>query len=164
MVMATLWMGTLAAALLTLALWRGRGEHLAGAKMAAATMAQILPLLLCAFLVAGLVQAMLPREWVARWVGGQSGLRGIAIGTLAGGLTPGGPYVSLPIVAGLLKSGAGTGTMVAFLTSWSLWAVARLPMEVGLLGWRFTGIRLASTAIFPPLAGLLATAIARFVR
>jgi uncharacterized membrane protein YraQ (UPF0718 family) len=89
-------------------------------------------------------------------VGGESGLRGILIGTVAGGLTPGGPYVSLPIVAGLLKAGAGVGTMVAYLTAWSLWAVGRLPMEFGMLGWRFTLVRLACTFFFPPIAGLIA--------
>ena len=46
--------------------------------------------------------------------------------------------------------------MVAFLTGWSLWAVGRIPMEVGIMGWKFTVIRLASTLIFPPIAGLLA--------
>jgi len=56
----------------------------------------------------------------------------------------------------MLKTGAGPGTMVAFLTGWSLWAFNRLPMEVGILGWKFTLIRLASVLIFPPLAGLIA--------
>jgi uncharacterized membrane protein YraQ (UPF0718 family) len=67
--------------------------------------------------------------------------------------------VSLPIVAGLLKTGAGIGTMVAFLTGWSIWAVSRLPMEVGILGWKFVFIRLVSTFIFPPLAGWIAQII-----
>jgi len=64
--------------------------------------------------------------------------------------------VSLPIAAGLLRSGAGAGTMVAFLTAWSLWAVSRLPMEVAILGWRLTLIRLCSTFILPIVAGLTA--------
>lgn len=98
---------------------------------------------------------------MARWVGAEAGVKGILIGTVAGGLTPGGPYVSLPLVAGLLRSGAGVGTVVAYLTAWSLWAVARLPMEEGLLGWRFTGVRLACTFFFPPIAGLLAHAAFR---
>ena len=51
---------------------------------------------------------------------------------------------------------AGMGTMVAFLTGWSLWAVGRLPMEVGILGWKFTVVRLASTFFFPPIAGWIA--------
>lgn len=164
MLVPTLIMAVVAAFLMGMALWRGHGEHVLGTKAAATMTLQILPLLLCAFLVAGLVQAMLPKELVSQWVGDESGLRGLLIGSAAGALTPGGPYVSLPIVAGLLKSGAGTGTMVAFLTSWGLWSVARLPMEVGILGWRFTGIRLASTLILPLIAGLLGSLIAKLLR
>ena len=121
-------------------------------------------LLIFAFIVAGMVQVLLPRELLSRWVGAESGLRGIFLGTIAGAFTPGGPYVSLPIVAGLLKAGAGTGTMVAFLTSWSLIAAARLPMEVGLLGWKFTAVRLACTCFFAPIAGMLAHVFFRAVR
>ena len=89
-------------------------------------------------------------------MGTESGMRGILIGSVAGGLCPGGPFVSLPIAAGLLRSGASTGTMVAFITGWSIWAVSRLPMEVGILGWKFTLVRVVSTAFFPILAGLIA--------
>ena len=55
-----------------------------------------------------------------------------------------------------LRAGSGVGTMVAYLTGWSLWAITRLPMEVGILGWRLTAIRLASTFFFPPVAGFIA--------
>ena len=103
-----------------------------------------------------MVQVLLPQEMMAKWVGSESGWRGIVIGTIAGGLSPGGPYVSLPIAAGLLNSGAGVGTMVAYLTGWSLWAVGRLPMEVGILGWRLTLIRFVSTFFLPFLAGWIA--------
>jgi uncharacterized membrane protein YraQ (UPF0718 family) len=156
MVIPTIVMGGLAFALLALGYVRGEGEHLQGLRSGLGMILQILPLLLCAFLVAGMVQVLLPRDLIAKWVGAESGFRGILIGTVAGGLSPGGPYVSLPIVAGLLRAGAGTGTMIAFLTGWSLWAVARLPMEVGILGWKFTVIRLATTFFFPPIAGCLA--------
>jgi len=156
MLIPTLIMGLLAAVLLYLG-WRGgQGQHLVGLKRGLNMTMEILPLLIFAFIVAGMVQVLIPQATLARWVGGESGLRGILIGTVAGGLAPGGPYVSLPIVAGLLRSGAGVGTMVAFLTGWSLWAVSRLPMEFGILGWRFTLIRLASTFFFPPIAGLIA--------
>jgi len=62
------------------------------------------------------------------------------------------------LTSALIRSGASVGTMVAFLTGWSLWAVSRLPMEVGILGWKFTLIRIASTFFFPPIAGLIAKA------
>ena len=103
-----------------------------------------------------MIQVLLPVEMISRWVGSESGLRGILIGTVVGGFAPGGPYVSLPIAAGLLRVGASIGTMVAFLTSWSLWAVSRLPMEIGIMGWKFTLIRIACTFFFPPIAGLVA--------
>ena len=161
MLLPTLIMAGIALALYIIAYNKGGGEHITGMKSAVLTTLEILPLIFFAFIVAGLVQALLPADLLSRWVGVESGMRGILIGMVAGGITPGGPYVSLPVVASLLKAGAGAGTMVAFLTSWSLWAVSRLPMEVGILGWKFTAIRLASTFFFPPIAGLIAQAIGK---
>jgi uncharacterized membrane protein YraQ (UPF0718 family) len=156
MLIPTLIMGLIALVLILVGYNRGEGEHLIGLKSALAMTTQILPLLLFAFIVAGMVQILLPKEMLSKWIGTESGIRGILIGSLAGGLAPGGPYVSLPVVAGLLKSGASIGTMVAFLTGWSLWAVGRIPMEIGILGWKFTLIRILSVLIFPPIAGLIA--------
>ena len=152
----TITMAVLAIVLLVAAYLRGGGEHIAGLKSTGTMLVQIMPLLVLAFVVAGMIQVLIPREVVARWVGAQSGLRGILLGSVAGGLAPGGPYVSLPVAAGLLRAGASAGTMVAFLTGWSLWAIHRLPMEVGILGWKLTLIRVLSTFFFPPIAGLIA--------
>lgn len=156
MLIPTIIMGGLAIVLLFVGYYKGQGQHISGVRSALNMTVEILPLLVFAFIVAGMVQVLLPRELLSKWVGMESGMQGILIGTVAGGLCPGGPYVNLPIVAGLLRSGAGVGTMVAFLSGWSLWAVGRLPMEVGILGWKFTFIRLASTFFFPPIAGLIA--------
>ncbi len=156
MLIPTIIMGVLALTLLSIGYFRGQGQHLTGLKSALSMTVQIMPLLVFAFIVAGMVQALLPRELISRWVGVESGIRGLLVGTVAGALAPGGPYVSLPIAAGLLRSGASIGTMVAFLTGWSLWAVSRLPMEVGILGWKLTLVRLASTFFFPPIAGWIA--------
>jgi uncharacterized membrane protein YraQ (UPF0718 family) len=155
-------MGILALLLAVLAY--EKGEHLNGMKSALNMTLEIVPLLLFAFIIAGMVQVLLPKDLLARWVGTESGLRGIFIGTLAGACAPGGPYVSLPVAAGLLRSGASTGTMVAFLTGWSLWAFSRLPMEIGIMGWKFTFIRLISVCIFPPIAGLFAQLLTRVIK
>ena len=156
MLIPTLILGAIAIILVIVGIIQGNGAHITGLKSAWAMTIQVLPLLIFAFIVAGMVQVLIPRELMAKWVGTESGFRGILIGSIAGGLSPGGPYVSLPIVAGLIKSGAGVGTMVAFLTGWSIWAVGRIPMEVGILGWKFTLIRIVFTCIFPPVAGLIA--------
>jgi len=156
MLWPTIIMGVAAAVLLFVAYQKGSGEHIVGLKSAGNLLLQILPLLIFAFIVAGMIRVLVPTEMIAKWVGTESGFRGILIGTVMGGLAPGGPYVNLPLAAGLLQVGASIGTMVAFLTGWSLWAIARLPMEVGIMGWKFTAIRLACTFFFPPIAGLLA--------
>lgn len=158
MLVPTVIMGVLAITLLAIGYFKGGGEHLTGLKTAVGMTWQIIPLLVFAFIIAGMVQVLIPRELLNQWVGAESGFRGIIVGSIAGGLSPGGPYVSLPIAAGFLQAGAGVGTMVAYLTGWSLYAVGRLPMEVGILGWKLTVARLLSTLIFPPLAGLIANA------
>ncbi len=155
MIVPTVIMGILAVALLIAGYFRG-GTHVTGLNSAAKMIIEVLPLLIFAFIVANMVQILIPHALISKWVGTDAGLRGILMGTVAGAFTPGGPFVSLPIATGLIRSGAGAGTVVAFLTGWSLWAISRLPMEVGILGWKLTLIRLASTFIFPPVAGLIA--------
>ncbi len=156
MFVPTVVMGIIALVLIVLAYSKGEGQHIIGLKSALKMTVQILPMLIFAFIIAGMIQVLLSQEVVSKWVGAESGLHGILIGTIAGGLSPGGPYVSLPVAVGLLRAGAGVGTMVAYLTAWSLWAIARLPMEFGILGWKLTLIRLVCTFFFPPVAGFLA--------
>ena len=156
MLIPTIIMGVIAIVLLVIGYQKGGGEHISGLKSAGNMLLQITPLLIFSFIIAGMIQVLAPHEMISRWVGAESGFRGILIGTAIGGLTPGGPFVTLPIAAGLLRTGAGIGTMVAFMTGWSLLAFSRLPLEVGLLGWKFTLIRLACTFFFPVIAGLIA--------
>jgi uncharacterized membrane protein YraQ (UPF0718 family) len=156
MFVPTVVMGIIALVLIVLAYSKGEGQHIIGLKSALKMTIQILPMLSFAFIIAGMIQVLLSQEVVSKWIGAESGLYGILIGTIAGGLSPGGPYVSLPVAVGLLRAGAGVGTMVAYLTAWSLWAIARLPMEFGILGWKLTLIRLVCTFFFPPVAGFLA--------
>jgi uncharacterized membrane protein YraQ (UPF0718 family) len=156
MLIPTVVMALIAVVLVIIGYSKGEGQHVTGLKSALKMTTEILPLLVFAFIVAGMIKVLLSQELMSRWVGEESGFRGILIGTVAGGIMPGGPYVSLPLAAGLLRAGAGMGTMVAFLTAWSLWAVSRIPMELGILGWKFTLVRLACTFFFPPIAGFLA--------
>ena len=156
MLIPTIIMGIIAVVLLFIGYQKGGGEHILGLKSAGNLLLQMTPLLIVAFIVAGMIPVLVPAEMISKWVGAESGFRGILIGTVIGGLMPGGPFISMPIAAGLLRVGASVGTMVALLTAWSLVAVARLPMEVGIRGWKFTLIRLACTFFFPPIAGLIA--------
>lgn len=138
--------------------WRQGGPSLAldGLRVGALTLWSVVPLLIAAFLIAGLTQVLVSEELVTRWLGAGTGWRGIALGCLGGALIPGGPYAYYPIAAVLMRSGAGIGVLVAFVTAKNLWSVSRLPLEFALLGTELTLSRFAVTLIAPPLLGLLA--------
>ena len=156
MLIPTIILGILAVILVFLSYQKG--VHIQGLKASGNMLLQIIPLLVFAFLIAGMIQFLIPREIISKWVGAESGFRGILIGTAMGSIAPGGPFVSMPLAAGMLRMGANIGTMVAFLTAWSLLAFTRMPMELGIMGWKFTLIRMACTFFFPPIAGLIANA------
>jgi uncharacterized protein len=157
MLIPTVVMGTIALILLYVGYQKGGGQHLAGLKITADLLLEITPLLIFTFIIAGMVQVLIPQDLISKWLGPESGFRGIFIGTICGSLTPSGPFVSMPIAAGLLKSGASIGTVVSFMTAWSLLGISRMPIEFGIMGWQFTLIRLASGVfIFPIVAGILA--------
>jgi len=146
--------------LLGLAFWRGRDLPLAGLEAGGRTLWRNLPVLLLGFAIAGLAQVLIPKEWITRWLGGQSGLKGVLIGCVLGGLVPGAPYATFPLVASLYQAGASLGAVVGFVTAWSLWSVSRLPVEIALIDGKPALVRYALTFVVPPIAGLLANAVA----
>ena len=157
MLIPTTAMGIIAMTLFYIGYQKGGGEHIAGLKITGDLLLEITPLLIFSFIIAGMAQVLIPHDVISKWVGAESGFRGILVGTICGSLTPSGPFVSMPIGAGLMKAGASIGTVVAFMTAWSLLGISRLPIEFGIMGWKFTLIRVASgVLIFPIVAGLLA--------
>ncbi|MFH0931353.1 MAG: permease [Candidatus Zixiibacteriota bacterium] len=124
----------------------------AGGKM----FVSILPILIVSFAVAGLMQVLIPKDIIAKWLGTEAGFKSIMIGCVAGALTPGAPYITFPLVAGFYKAGASIGAVVGFVAAWSLWQVYRIPLEVALIGPKVAIVRFLSTLIFPPIAGIFA--------
>ncbi|MFW2331164.1 MAG: permease [Nitrospinota bacterium] len=163
LILPTLVMATFAIILLSYGYSRGDGSHVAGVKYALNFTWKVIPLLIFAFLIAGMANSLLPPDAVKDWIGDNSGIKGIALGTLAGALTPGGPMLCLPIAAGLASSGAAIGAVVAYLTAWSLYSLPRVFMEIGILGWKLAGIRLIVVLIFAPIAGLIAQTVFGYV-
>jgi uncharacterized membrane protein YraQ (UPF0718 family) len=156
----TLILAAVAIALAGLAWAQGGPEMtLEGLKAGGRTLLSVTPLLLAAFLIAGLTQVLISRQVVERWLGSSAGWRGILLACLGGALIPGGPYVYYPIAGALLQAGAGLGVLVAFVTAKNLWTITRLPYEFALLGPRLTLIRYALTFILPPLIGYTAEAL-----
>ena len=111
--------------------------------------------LILGLLMAGMVQVVIPAEVIGRWMGTGAGLRGILVGTVAGSITPGGPFVNFPIIAALQHSGAGFGPLAAYLTAWGVIPVHRtLIWELPFLGPNFVFARLLAGLLAPVLIGL----------
>jgi uncharacterized membrane protein YraQ (UPF0718 family) len=76
MLIPTIVMAVLAAILLAIGYYKGQGQHISGLKSGLNMTLEILPLLILAFTVAGMVQVLLPHQLLSKWVGTESGMRG----------------------------------------------------------------------------------------
>ena len=156
----TIVVGLITAVLLVLVYTKG-GNSGEVAYEGLTTLAKVLPVLAFALVAASCLVYLVPAELVAKWVGKDAGFKGIFIGSVAGMIVPpGGPVVVYAIVAGLVKSGAGFASMVAFVTAYNLLAVHRFPFELTMVGWKFMALRTASVIVLAPLAGFLAAGLA----
>jgi hypothetical protein len=81
-------MGILALASPIVAYFLGEHLPLTGPKVGGKMFLSILPLLIFAFIIAGMVQVLIPREFIIKYLGAESGFKGIMIGCVAGALTP----------------------------------------------------------------------------
>jgi uncharacterized membrane protein YraQ (UPF0718 family) len=152
----------LALALAAVAYLKDPGLPLVGAKNGVAMLAVILPRLVPALLLAGLIQVLVPEAVVSRYFGREGGTRAILVATAAGMVTPGGPMVSVPFMVALANSGAALPSLVAYMTSWSLFGIQRIiAWEAPLMGWRFVAVRVIPSLAFPVVAGWLVAAFYR---
>jgi len=127
-----------------------------GAKSGFKMLGFILPRLIPALILAGLMQVLVPAEIVQRYLGREAGLRAILLATIAGVVTPGGPMVTVPFMVALAHSGAALPALVAYMTSWSLFGMQRIiAWEAPLMGWKFVVVRVVPSLAFPIVAGWL---------
>jgi uncharacterized membrane protein YraQ (UPF0718 family) len=118
------------------------------------------PQMALGFLIGGTLGILLPEKQTVAWLGADSGAKGLWVGTLAGALTPGGPFAHFPILASLSQKGAGIGPLAAYIAAWSLLGIHRVVLwEAPFLGWRFALARWGACLLFPPLLGWLANTL-----
>ena len=152
----TIILAVLAVAFGIVAYLKDPGLPLIGARNGLQMLWFVLPRLVPALILAGMLQVLVPQEVVARYLGRDAGFRSILIASLAGVLTPGGPMVTVPFLVALANSGAAMAPLVAYMTSWSLFGMQRIiAWEAPLMGWHFVAVRVIPSLAFPVLAGWL---------
>ena len=120
--------------------------------------------LLLGFTLGGLVRVLIPSAVIAKWLGHTSGFRGILIGSYIGVIMPGGPYVTLPVIASIYSAGAGVGPVIALLTGRSLLGIQMLVVwQIPFLGVEIPLARYITCLVIPPLVGLAGVAVFRMM-
>lgn len=120
-------------------------------------LADFLPRVLAAQIVAGFVWVLLPRDRMSEFLRRSSGRRGLLIATVAGAITPGGPASAFPFLAILAGGGADRGVLVAYITSWALLGLQRIIVwDIPLMGIDFSILRFLICVPLPIIAGALA--------
>lgn len=142
---------------------RSNKRHVEGLKLGFKQLLQTLPLVLMALVLAGMIEVLLPGDFVQNWLSAEAGARGIFLGILGGIVLAMGPYATFPIVASIYVSGAGLGTIVALLTSWCLMSLTKAPYEIAFLGTKFLAYKTGLGFIFSLGAGFIAHGLERFL-
>lgn len=112
------------------------------------------------FVLGGLIQVLVPRGVIARWLGPTSGVRGILIGSYAGIIFSGAPFVMLPVVASLYLAGAGPGPVIALLTGQMLLGLQNLIVwQIPFLGIGLPLSRFIVSLVITPLIGITGASV-----
>jgi uncharacterized protein len=108
------------------------------------------------FILAGLIDVLVPTALLVKWLGAERAGHGILVGWGAGLAIPGGPYVLFPIMANLFAKGAAAGPLIALISAKTLVSPIRmLTYEAPLLGWPMTLARFVPGVLVPPLLGVV---------
>ncbi len=116
----------------------------------------VLPIVVMAVLMGAYVQRLVTPALARRWVGTESGFRGLLLATVAGTLTPGGPFAAFPLVVGLYHAGASLAVCVTYVTAWGVLGLQRVFVwEIAFFGVEFVLLRLLVSLPLPFIAGYL---------
>ncbi len=124
-------------------------------KTGAASLLNLLPLLVAIFALVGLFQEFLPPEMIESVLGKANRAAALLTGGLVGAISIGPPLASYPIAGSLLSNGAWPPAVAAFIMSWISVGVVTLPFEAGIFSWRFALLRNGLTLGAALFSGLL---------
>ena len=121
---------------------------------------QILPLLFGGVLVSGFLlgrpghEALIPNEWIAGLVGGNS-LFANFIAAISGALMYFATLTEVPIIQGLLGSGMGQGPALALLLAGPSLSLPSMLVIGGELGFKKTAVYVALVVVLSTIAGMV---------
>jgi len=103
----------------------------------------------------GLFEVWVPKQLIGKYLGRESGWKGILLALLFGSAPTGPLYVAFPIAAMLLKKGASPLNVIILLNAWAAIKIPQLLIEANFLGPSFMLVRLSLTVPSAILMGWL---------
>jgi hypothetical protein len=161
-ILVDLFLWALVAIFVVIAATRSRALMWDSVREGAMDFLRLIPRIFIGVVGSGYLAEALPQDVVGRWLGAESGAFGIALATIGGFLTPGGPVVGFSIGAAALKGGAGAPQVIAYVTAWALFAVQRVFLwELPVMPARIVWLRVAASLPLPFLAAAGAMILGR---
>lgn len=99
------------------------------------------------FILLGLMDVWVKRETMIKYMGENSGIKGLVLAFTMGSAAAGPLYAAFPIAGMLLKKGASLSNVFIFIGAWSTTKIPMLLFEASSLGWKFTIIRLVCSIV-----------------
>lgn len=101
----------------------------------------LLTLIFAAMLIANAIGNMIEPEAISGVLGEAAGLRGVFMGGFIGGVLPGGPYATYPIISELYKEGASLAAIISMVIGWSILGISRIPYGITFLNSEIVALR-----------------------
>lgn len=146
--MFTIGLYLLTLVLLFISLFKSPKKTLLALKKAWKSFENILPLFLSILLIIGIMLAILSPQVISKIMGGQSGILGIMLAALIGSCTVIPGFVTFPLAATLLKSGAGMIQITMLISTSVMVGIITIPIEAKYWGMKPTYIRNSLALVF----------------
>ncbi len=115
---------------------------------------KMLPIFLCVVFFSSFIAIFLSPKTIQKYMGKQTGLKGIIIAAILGTLIVGPLWILFPLFGTLLKKGARISVVGAMIGTFAI-KTPWIPYAAGFLGWPFIIITVILTLIYAVLEGLL---------
>lgn len=119
------------------------------------TMKNVIGIILSVMIFIGLASVWIKPQGITRFLGKESGFKGLVLSSVVGILLTGPLYVVFPLLKTFREKGARGASIATMITAWGGIRLPLIPLEIHFLGWTFFLLRNALLFLLTIPAGLL---------
>lgn len=146
--MTTITIYTLLAVTLGVSFYKDKRKTKKAFVVAKKALLKMAPSILAILGIVGLILGILTPDTISKLIGAEAGIWATVLGAVLGAVTLIPALIAFPLAGSLLRTGATTTTISAFITTLVMVGVITAPMEIEALGKKFTFLRNGLSFIF----------------